>query len=91
MSPFSLHMECYDSAEWQANFYHGPCGPCTIRSNDDDPDLPGLDAELAQAREDYLACMLLAKQLIARAFVEANTTLPFWKLEINIINKTSAT
>ena len=61
MSPFSLHMECYDSAEWQANFYHGPCEPCTIRSNDDDPDLPGLDVELAQARDDYLNCMILCE------------------------------
>ena len=59
MSPASWHMECYDSGEWQANFYNGPCLPCTTRSQDlDDADF---DEEIRVAREEYLQCKLLCE------------------------------
>ena len=57
-------MECYDAYEWQSNFWHGPCEPCTIRSgNSDAPDesLPGFEVEMREAREEYVACKLLCE------------------------------
>lgn len=55
-------MECYDIHDWQANFHHGPCLPCTIRAGDDDPD-DGLtfESEMAVAREEYRNCLLLCE------------------------------
>ena len=56
-------MSCYDIHEWQSNFQHGPCLPCTTRIEDADIDeaLPGFDVEMRQAREEYLACKLLCE------------------------------
>ena len=53
-------MACFDIHDWQANFWHGPCEPCTTRS-DADADLPGFDEEMREAREEYLQCKLLCE------------------------------
>ena len=57
-------MACFDIHDWQANFWHGPCLPCTTRSdNADAPDdgLPGFEVEMREAREEYVACKLLCE------------------------------
>ena len=67
-------MTCFDILDWQANFYHGPCEPCTVRTDVDD----GLtfEGEMAAARQEYTNCLLLCetdycKSICKRQYDEA--------------------
>ena len=85
MNHDQLRMSCYDIQEWQANFWHGPCEPCTIRSDDgDEPDPigPGLEQELQQAREEYRACLLLCETAYCRSICENE-----YKTAVQLINE----
>ena len=52
-------MGCYDSAEWQGNFY-GSCNCSTLLKDLDDGSIDDEDfrEEMIQLRDDYLACRL---------------------------------